>query len=76
MPDVQLTIRVGGAIMQDEGRLSLARFTHLLVKAHLLPLLESLRLPLGEIRFHRKTRLGQVQGVLIIAHRTSKFSHY
>ena len=46
--------------MQDEGRLTLARFTHLLVKAHLFPLLEPLRLPLSEIRFHRKTRLGQV----------------
>ena len=46
--------------MQDEGRLTLARFTHLLVKAHFFPLLEPLRLPLSEIRFHRKTRLGQV----------------
>ena len=62
--------------MQDEGGLALARFTHLLVKAHLFPLLEPLRLPLGEIRFHWKTRLRQVQGVLIIAHRMSEFSHY
>ena len=76
VPNVQLTIRVGGSIMQDEGRLTLARFTHLLVKTHLLPLLEPLRLPLGEIRFHWKTRLRQVQGVLIIAHRMSEFSHY
>ena len=62
--------------MQDEGRLTLARFTHLLVKAHFFPLLEPLRLPLSEICFHWKTRLGQVQGVLIVAHRTSEFSHY
>ena len=62
--------------MQDEGRLTLAHFTHLLVKVHLFPLLKPLRLPLGEIRFHGKTRLGQVQGVLIIAHGTSEFSHY
>ena len=62
--------------MKDKRRFTLARFTHFLVKAHRFPLLEPLRLPLGEIRFHGKTRLGQVQGVLIIAHCTSEFSHY
>ena len=62
--------------MQNEGGLTLTRFAHLLVKAHLFPLLEPLRLTLGEIRFHRKSRLGEVQGVFIIAHRTSEFSHY
>ena len=45
--------------MQDEGRLTLARFTHLLVKAHLFPLLEPLRLPLVRFAFIGKPVSGR-----------------
>ncbi len=65
---VQLTVRIGRAVVKDKFRSSGAGCPDLLVKAHLLPLFQALRFPLGQAGLHREGRPGQVQRVFVVAH--------
>jgi hypothetical protein len=66
--DVDVAVRVGRAVVQDEGLGAGAGGAHLAVDVGRLPALEHLRLALGQVGLHRKAGLGEVQGVLVIGH--------
>ena len=66
--DVDVPVGVGRTVVQDERLPALGGLPDLLEKPVLLPLLQLLRLAPGQIRFHRKRRRGQVQGLLVIHH--------
>ena len=71
MPDVELTIGVGRAVMQDKGRLALRCLAHLAIQVHLSPRLETLGLALRQIRLHREIRLGEIQRGFVVTHTSS-----
>src|SRR5512138_1399358 len=58
--DVDRTVRIGRAVVQDERRTALRDGAELLVGAVLLPPREHLGLATGEVGLHREGRLGQV----------------
>ena len=67
--DVQLAIGVRRPIVQNKLGFARSSPAHLAVQIHVLPLLQSLRLALGQVGLHRKIRLGQVQGTFVITHK-------
>ena len=68
VPDVDLAVRVGRAVMQDEGGCSAARGTDLSVDVLGLPAGQRLGLAGGEVRLHGEAGLRQVQRVLVVSH--------
>ena len=48
--------------MEDTGFPLLPKLSYLLVELSLIPLLNELRLPLGEVRLHLKVGSGQIEG--------------
>ena len=67
-PHVNVAVRKGWAVMQDEFRRPLTRFLNGRIKAFLLPLGQQLRLTLGETGLHRKVGLGKSDGILVAGH--------
>ena len=66
--DVDVAIGVGGAVVKDELLGPRAGGTDLAVEVHGLPVGEQLRFPLGQVGLHGEAGVGQVEGVLVIAH--------
>ena len=71
MPNVELTIGVGGAVVEDKGRFTLPRFTHLAIQIHRSPSLKTLGLALRQIGLHREIGLGEIQRGLVVTHTSS-----
>ena len=46
MPNVELTVGIGGTVVEDKGRFTLPRFTHLAIQVHRSPSLKTLGLAL------------------------------
>ena len=67
MPDVDVAVGVGRAIVQHELGPPLGSLADLPVKVRLLPPLEQLRLKLRQACPHRKRRLRQEQGLAPVA---------
>ena len=74
MPNVELAIGIGRAVMKNEGRPTLTLFTHLPIQVHFSPGFESLGLALRQIGLHRKICLRQIQRGFVITHTLSVFS--
>ena len=74
MPNVELAIGIGRAVMKNEGRSAFTLFTHLPIQVHFGPGFESLRLSLRQIGLHRKICLRQIQRGFVITHTLSVFS--
>ena len=68
VPEMDVTVGVGRAVVQDVARAPLARLAQLLIEPHLLPCPDHLRLPLGQVAAHGKLGLGQIQRVFVISH--------
>jgi len=68
VPDVDLAVRVGRAVVQDELRPPGTRGADLSVDVFLVPARQHLRLALREVRLHRELGLRQVQCVLVVFH--------
>ena len=68
MAQVQFTVGIGGAIVQDEFRATGAGLADFLIQVHVLPFFQSLGFPLGQAGFHGEGRFRQVQCVFVITH--------
>ena len=64
--DVQVTVRIRGAIVQDKGLATLGLVTQLLVDVHFLPAGQPFGLSLGQTGPHGEVGLGQEQGVFVV----------
>ena len=62
MPDMDVAVGIGRAVMQDEFGAAGGRLAQPAVEADLVPVLEDFRLALRQPRAHRKFRLRQEQG--------------
>ena len=71
MPNVELTIGIRGAIVEDKGRFALPRFAHLAIQIHLSPSLKALGLALRQIGLHREISLGEIQRGFVVTHTSS-----
>ena len=68
--DMQMAVRIGRAVMQDEFLLLPRLLAQPRLEADLLPALQQQRFLLGQTRLHGEVRPGQAQGILVIdAHR-------
>ena len=63
---MQRAVGEGRAVVQVEQGLALVLFQQLVVKIQLLPVLEHLRLPLGQTCPHGKAALGHVQCAFVL----------
>ena len=63
---VQSTVGERRAVVKVEQGLALVLFKHLVVDVHLLPVLEHLRLALGQTRTHRELGLGEIECCVIL----------
>ena len=70
MPDVDVPVRVGGAVMEDELRVTPASLDHPVVQLLRFPAGEDFRLALRQVRAHRKSGLREVQRGFVV-HRIS-----
>ena len=68
MADVDVAVRIGWAVMQDEFFGAAARVTDLPVHVFSLPVPQPSRLPVRKIAFHGEGGFGQVQGVFVVVH--------
>ena len=68
VPEVNITVRIRRAIVQDEFRSPLRSGADCFVHLFLLPLAHPVRLALGKIAAHRERRIGEIQGFLVISH--------
>ena len=66
LTEVDVTVGVRGAIVQDIGGRPLAQLAHAGVDVHVLPLREDLRLALWEVAAHRELGSEQVECVLVV----------
>ena len=69
---VQRAVGERRAVVQREQGLALVLLQQLVVEVDLLPVLEHLRLPLGQARPHGEVGLGQIDGLVVI-HDASPF---
>ena len=69
VPDVDLPVGVGRAVVQHELRRPRAAFADARVQPHLVPARDRRRLRRLEVGAHREPRPGQVEGVLPVGHR-------
>ena len=67
--EVQLTVGVGRAIVEDVFRPPGAHRPDFPVQVHVLPLLQSLGLALGQAGLHGEGRARQVQAVFVFTHK-------
>ena len=63
---VQSAVGEGRAVVQGEAGLALVLLQQLMIQVQLLPVLEHLRLPLGQARPHGKAALGHVQRLFVL----------
>ena len=63
---VQGAVRERRAVVQGEAGLALVLLQQLMIQVQLLPVLEHLRLPLGQARPHGKAALGHVQRLFVL----------
>ena len=63
---MNVAVGEGRAVVQNEEGLACRTLKHAAVKVHILPILEHLRLTLGQLRTHCKCRRGKVQGFAVI----------
>jgi hypothetical protein len=63
---MDIAVGIGGAVMEDEGGLTLIAGHHLLVEVLGIHGLQHIRLPLGQCGPHGKVGLGKVDGVVVI----------
>ena len=76
MADVNRSVRIRRAVMQDERLAIFVLLQNTVIDILLDPLLQALRLVLGQIRAHGEIRLGQVHRVLVIvSHRVLRSFH-
>ena len=68
MTNVNITVRIGRAIVEHEARTTGTDFADTLVKPGLLPLANPLRLAFWQVAAHRERGIRQVQGVFVISH--------
>jgi hypothetical protein len=66
VPDMDVAVRIGRAVVQDKARAALGALTQLFVKADALPALEQLWLLLRQTGAHREIRLRQEQRVAVV----------
>jgi hypothetical protein len=66
MANMDMTVGVGGAIMQDEGRLTLIGCFDPLVYASLLPFLQNFRFPLWQIAAHRELGIRKIESLFVV----------
>ena len=66
VPDVDVPVRIRGAVVQDEGGAPFPVLRHPPVQAHPFPPGERRGLPLGEVGPHREFRLRQVERFLVV----------
>ena len=64
--DMDIAVGIGGAVMEDEGGLTLIAGHHLLIEILFVHGLQHIRLPLGQCGPHGKVGLGKVDGVVVI----------
>ncbi len=64
--EVDVAVRIGRAVVQDEFRASRSRLADALVALLRLPLRQHLRLALGEVAAHRKCGVRQIQRILFL----------
>ena len=69
--DVNVAVGVGGAIVQHEARTSLRCSADALIETAFLPGGNPLRFAAGKVATHRKRRVGEVEGFLVVGHRGS-----
>ena len=67
-PHVDIAVRKGRSVVQDELRRPLAGFLDRGVEPLLLPLGQQLRLTLGQTGLHREVGLGKADGILVAGH--------
>ena len=67
--DVDVAVGVGRPVVQDVLRPAPAGGAQFSVQVHFLPALQDFRLALREAGLHRKIRLRQVQGFLVVGHK-------
>ncbi len=65
MADMQMAVRVRGAVVKQEDLAAFCLLAKPMVKAHRLPMLQQFRLVLGQARLHRKGGLGKKNGFLV-----------
>ena len=63
---MNITVGVGRAIMQNVGGFPFGRFPDFLINVNFFPFLQHFRLTLCQIRLHRKIRLGKIQCLFVI----------
>ena len=63
---VNVAVGVGRTVVKNVSGLAFARFANALIKTGFVPVREELRLQLREVRLHRKTGAGKVDGGLQI----------
>ena len=65
-PEMHAAVGIRRAVVQHPGLRVFARLHQARVEVEFVPMLEHLRLPLGQIRLHRKVGLGKFQGRFVI----------
>src|SRR5690606_11102838 len=73
MANVNISIGVGRAIMQDEFWATMASGANFFIKLFFMPCFEHPRLPFSKITAHRKGRVGQIECLFIIGHGVSSW---
>jgi hypothetical protein len=66
--DVNVAVGVGRAVVQHEAGASLRGLADPLVELALLPGGDPLRFAPGQVAAHRKRRVGEVEGFLVVGH--------
>ena len=67
MPDMQVAVRIGRPVMQDEGRAALGLRPQPLPQPDARPAFQHRRLPLGQVAAHGEGRVGQEHGAAVVA---------
>ncbi len=68
--DVNIAVRIGGAIMQNERRLARFGAANSAVEILIVPTFQHVGFALGQIATHRKLGFRKIQGVFIVAHQS------
>jgi hypothetical protein len=68
---MDIAIREGWAVMKDVGRRS-GTLKGALIKTQVFPKLQPVRLGLGQVGLHGKRGLGDIEGMFVFSHFSSK----
>ena len=69
MTDVNAAVGIGRTVVKNELFTTCPLLPQVAVNIHFLPAPEHLRLSLGQVATHGESCFGQVQGMLVVAHR-------